>query len=252
MAACACMGCPHPANCRCRCETCKREAAQPPAGGDTARRDEMCMCGHTRDMHRAKCGGWQTTGADWRDACACRSFRPREASASPVTPPAPPVPVGLDEMREVTREQWDSLAALRPSPSAPAPDVQEGLRDELRSVAEWIREPGNVPYREETINECARLLEMAALRQPVSPAPESREALEVIWDALLAANRMSNVLYNLPMRYKVDGTLNLTGKDMDDLRRVRLEWEVAERAALGAIRPMRAALASPAARREED
>jgi hypothetical protein len=208
---------------------------------------------------------------------------PRPNDYDEPSAPAPPVPVGEGAMRaaleliartgctnfwppdkwacitdsartpdaKYTADKWCDAciahAALRPSPSAPAP-AQE--RCPLHAPRTGTLPRFGIDGYDDTGNS-DEAPECSCQCQPVSPAPESREALEVIWDALLAANRMSNVLYNLPMRYKVDGTLNLTGKDMDDLRRVRLEWEVAERAALGAIRPMRAALASPAARQEE-
>jgi hypothetical protein len=96
---------------------------------------------------------------------------PREASASPVTPPAPPVPVGEAGGVRIcypTGVPWNELelflldastkhndalfqdaamelhtnrvAALRsPSPEPPAPDVREGQAAVWREVADWLR-----------------------------------------------------------------------------------------------------------------
>jgi hypothetical protein len=179
MATCNCSGCPHPANCRCRCETCRREAQ----------------------------------------------------------PPAPPVPVGLlERLREVERHLFDraqhartgsnaelryyadaqavsqAIAALRsPSPEPPVSDMREALVDRLSEMAGLavFGVPENGRY--------AQVLHdaIAALRQPVSPAPESREALVEQFDLFIGWYREHFGMHN------------------------------------GMLAEVRAALASPAARREE-
>lgn len=59
--------------------------------------------------------------------------------------------------------------------------------------------------------------------------PTAREVLELIRDADLDAQRMANVLYNLPHRVQADGSAMLTGHDQDQLRDARLAWESSSR-----------------------